>query len=32
MVYTGEIHMAIKDEILEEILKEYKTPEVLICH
>ena len=30
IIYTGGLHMAIKDEILEEILKEYKNPEDLI--
>jgi hypothetical protein len=29
-IYTGGLHMAIRDEILEKILKEYKNPEELI--
>jgi len=28
-IYTGGLHMAIRDEILEEILKDYKNPEDL---
>jgi transposase-like protein len=29
-IYTGGLHMAIRDEILEEILKEHKNPEDLM--
>jgi len=25
-IYTGGLHMAIRDETLEELLKEYKSP------
>jgi putative transposase len=29
-IYIGELPMAIRDEILKELLKEYKSPEELI--